>query len=128
MMGRYREGVVPQAGPDPDVAGEFEDLGQRVAAHFDAVEPTQALAAVWALIRRLNQYVQDKTPWQLAKDEKAAAELDTVLYTLAEGLRVAAVLSRPVLPNTSERLLRALGQDDASIESARLGATSGGAT
>jgi methionyl-tRNA synthetase len=127
MIGRYRDGVVPSAEPDPEIASEFTDLVERVRAHFDAVEPTQALAAVWSLIRRLNQYVQDRTPWQLAKDESAAAELDTVLYTLAEGLRVAAVLSEPVLPNTSERLLAALGQDDRSLDNARLGAVGGGA-
>ena len=127
MIARYRDGTVPQAEPDPEIAGEFDGLAERVATHFDAVEPTQALAAVWALIRRLNQYVQDKAPWQLAKDEAAARELDTVLYTLAEGLRLAAVLSHPVLPNTSERLLDALAQQDLSLDSARLGAGSGGA-
>jgi methionyl-tRNA synthetase len=127
MIARYRDGTVPQAEPDAEIAKEFEGLADRVATHFDAVEPTQALAAVWALIRRLNQYVQDKAPWQMAKDEGASQELDTVLYTLAEGLRVAAVLSHPVLPNTSERLLEALGQQDLSLEGARLGAGSGGA-
>jgi methionyl-tRNA synthetase len=127
MIGRYRDAIVPSAELDTDIAAEFSDLAERVRAHFDAVEPTQAIAAVWALVRRLNQYVQDRTPWQLAKDESAAAELDTVLYTLAEGLRVAAVLSHPVLPNTSERLLAALGQEDRSLDSARLGAVGGGA-
>jgi methionyl-tRNA synthetase len=127
MIDRYRDGVVPSAEPDPDIAAAFEDLAERVAKHFDAVEITQALAAVWALVRRLNQYVQDRLPWQLAKDEAAAAELDTVLYTLAEGLRVVAVLSEPVLPETSERLLAALGQEDRSLEHARLGAVGGGA-
>jgi methionyl-tRNA synthetase len=127
MIGRYRGGVVPDAHPDPALTSEFADLAERVQAHFDALELTQALAAVWALVRRLNQYVQDRLPWQLAKDDAAAAELDTVLYTLAEGLRVAAVLSEPVLPNTSERLLAALGHEDRSLESARLGAVGGGA-
>jgi methionyl-tRNA synthetase len=127
MISQYRDGVVPEAEPDPAIAGEFGDLAERVRAHFDAVEPTQALAAVWALIRRLNQYVQDRTPWKLAKEEGAAGELDTVLYTLAEGLRVAATLSEPVLPNTSQRLLAALAQENRSLEVARLGAVGGGA-
>src|SRR4051794_20446947 len=126
MVARYRDGLVPSAEVDPDVAGEFADLAERVCAHFDAVEPTQALGAVWDLIRRLNQYVQDRAPWQLAKDDGAAAELDTVLYTLVEGLRVAALLSAPVLPETSERLLAALGHADLSLGSARLGALEGG--
>ncbi|MEA2468186.1 MAG: methionyl-tRNA synthetase, partial [Thermoleophilaceae bacterium] len=127
MIGRYRDGVVPSTELDPEIGAEFADLPERVRTHFDAVEPTQALAAVWSLIRRLNQYVQDRTPWQLAKDDAAATQLDTVLYTLAEGLRVAAVLSHPVLPDTSERLLAALGREDRSLETAGLGAVGGGA-
>jgi methionyl-tRNA synthetase len=128
MIKQYRDGVVPTAELDPALAGELEDLADRVAAHFDRVELTQALGAVWALIRRLNQYVQDRAPWQLAKDESAAGELDMVLYTLAEGLRVAAVLSQPVLPSSSDRLLEALGQtEDRSLAGARLGAAGGGA-
>jgi methionyl-tRNA synthetase len=127
MIARYRDGVVPSADPNAEIASEYADLSERVRAHFDDVEPSQALAAVWALIRRLNQFVQDQTPWQLAKDESAAGELDTVLYTLAEGLRVVAVLSEPVLPNTSQRLLAALGREDRSLENARLGAVGGGA-
>src|SRR3954467_13328364 len=119
MIGRDPDGGVPSAELDPEGAGEFTDLAERVRTHFDAVEPTQALAAVWSLIRRLNQYVQDRSPWKLAKDEAAAEELDTVLYTLAEGLRVAAVLSQPVLPNASDRLLAALQQDDRSLANAR---------
>jgi methionyl-tRNA synthetase len=127
MIGKYRDGVVPSAEPDAGVVAEFADLAERVAAHYDAIELTQATGAVWALIRRLNQYVQERAPWKLAKDESAAAELDTVLYTLAEGLRVAAVLSHPVLPATSQRLLEALGHEDLSLEGARLGAAGGGA-
>jgi methionyl-tRNA synthetase len=126
MVSQYRGGEVPEAEVDPQLEREFGGLVERVCAHFDAVEPTQALGAVWELIRRLNQYVQDRTPWKLAKEDGAAAELDTVLYTLTEGLRVAALLSAPVLPETSERLLAALGHADLSLDKARLGAVSGG--
>jgi len=126
MLAQYRDGVVPSAQVDPEVATGFADIADRVCAHFDAVEPTQALGAVWELVRRLNQYVQDRTPWKLAKEDGAAAELDTVLYTLVEGLRVAALLSAPVLPETSARLLTALGHDDLALGAARLGAVEGG--
>jgi methionyl-tRNA synthetase len=126
MLAQYRDGVVPSAEVDPEVATGFADIADRVCAHFDAVEPTQALGAVWELVRRLNQYVQDRAPWKLAKEDGAAAELDTVLYTLVEGLRVAALLSAPVLPETSERLLTALGHDDLALGAARLGAVEGG--
>jgi methionyl-tRNA synthetase len=126
MVAQYRDGVVPSAEVDQEVAGAFADIADRVCAQFDAVEPTQALGAVWDLVRRLNQYVQERAPWKLAKEDGAAAELDTVLYTLVEGLRVAALLSAPVLPETSERLLAALGHDDLALGAARLGAVEGG--
>jgi methionyl-tRNA synthetase len=125
MVRRYRDGVVPDAAPAPDIAG-YESLADEVRADLDAVDLTRALGRIWGLVRRLNQYVQDREPWVLAKDPAAAGELDTVLYTLVEGLRVASVLVHPFIPETSDRLLAALGQADLSLEHARLGERSGG--
>ena len=71
--------------------------------------------------------MQDEQPWQLAKDPAQAERLDQVLLTLAEGLRVVSVLLHPFMPGSSERLLVALGQEDRSLERARLGARGGGA-
>jgi methionyl-tRNA synthetase len=127
MIARYRDGVVPDAQPAPEVA-DFANVGDEVAERFDAVQPTQALGLIWALVRQLNQFVQDKEPWQLAKDESAAEELDSVLYTLAEGLRVVSVLVHPFMPDSAERLLAALGQESLSLAGARIGAVGGGAT
>ena len=126
MIARYRDGIVPDAEPAPELA-RFAGLGDEVAEQFDAVQPTQALALIWGLVRQLNQFVQDKEPWKLAKDEGAAAELDTVLYTLAEGLRVASVLVHPFMPNSADRLLAALGQESLDLAGARIGAVGGGA-
>jgi methionyl-tRNA synthetase len=78
-------------------------------------------------VRELNAYIQEEQPWQLAKDESQAARLDEVLYTLAEGLRVVSVLAHPFLPEATGKLLAALGQDDLSLERARLGEVPGGA-
>jgi methionyl-tRNA synthetase len=124
MIERYRDGVVPSA--STPLAGEFEDLAERVSRHFDELELTQALAAIWELVRRLNQYVQDEAPWKLAKDPDAGDRLDVVLYGLAEGLRVVSVLVQPFMPNSSERLLAALGQESDSLDDARMGARPGG--
>src|SRR3954449_3307765 len=67
MTSRYRDGVVPDARIDPQLGTDLVDLAERVRAHFDAIELTQGLAAVWGVVRRLNQYVQDRAPWKLAK-------------------------------------------------------------
>ena len=71
-------------------------------------------------MRRLNRYVEEQAPWQLAKDDARAADLDRVLRTLAEGLRGVTVLLWPWLPGSAEKLLGALGTDDLSLEHARL--------
>jgi len=72
-------------------------------------------------VRRLNRYVEERAPWQLAKDESKAHELDQTLASLAEGLRAVTVLLLPYIPDTAERLLAALGTPDTSLEAARYG-------
>jgi methionyl-tRNA synthetase len=86
-----------------------------------------ALDEIWQRIKRLNRYVQDEQPWQLAKDDAQAERLDQVLYTLAEGLRVVSVLLHPFIPTSAERLLGALGREDLSLGCAALGSSGGGA-
>ena len=70
-------------------------------------------------MRRLNRYVEETRPWELAKDEADPERLDEVLYNLVEGLRVTTLLLVPYLPRTSETLLAALGEE--SLELAELG-------
>jgi methionyl-tRNA synthetase len=91
---------------------------------IDGAELTLALEEIWERVRRLNRYVEEQAPWQLAKDESRAEDLDRVLGTLVEGLRVVAVLLWPYLPASSERLLDALGAPDLSLAGATLGAGS----
>jgi methionyl-tRNA synthetase len=112
---------VPQGEPDPALAADFDGLAERVAALVDRAELTQALDAAWAPVRRLNRYVEEQAPWQLAKDPDRAEDLDRVLRTLADGLRVAMVVLAPWLPATAQKLLAALGTEDLSLAGARLG-------
>jgi methionyl-tRNA synthetase len=98
-----------------------------VHRRLDQVELTGGLDEIWQRIKLLNRYVQDEQPWQLAKEEAQAERLDQVLYSLAEGLRVVSVLLHPFMPTSAERLLRALGREDLSLDGARFGAVEGGA-
>ena len=106
MIERYRDGVVPSATPPGEIAAEFDGLVDAVKARIDEVELTAALDEIWRRIKRLNRYVQDEAPWQLAKDDAESDHLDQVLYTLAEGLRVVSVLLHPFMPGSAERLWR----------------------
>src|SRR5512132_617976 len=127
MVERYRDGVVHEGEPAARLASQFEGLAEAVRARLDHVDLTAALDEIWQRVKLLNRYVQDEQPWQLAKDESEAGRLDTVLYSLAEGLRVVSVLLHPFMPASADRLLAALGQDDLSLGTARFGAEPGGA-
>ncbi len=118
MVRKYRDGAVPAV--EPALAEEFDGLADEVAAHIDRADLTPALELVWQRVRRLNRYVEESAPWTLAKDPERADELDVVLATLIEGLRVVAVLLAPVLPATVEKLLGALGTPSIDYSGARL--------
>jgi methionyl-tRNA synthetase len=111
MLARYRDGsldLVPVE--DSPVAAILEPLGDDVATRLDGFDLTGALERVWEVVRALNRHVEASAPWQLAKDEARAEELDRVLYDLVDGLRAVAVALAAYVPETSSRILEALGQ------------------
>ncbi len=111
MIARYRDGALTSAGGD---GGELAEAVSKVAADvpaaLDVFDITTGLETIWELVRRLNRHVEQTQPWQLAKDEAHAGELDQVLYDLADGLRSVAVALSAYIPETAEQILRALGQ------------------
>jgi methionyl-tRNA synthetase len=121
MIVRYRDGGVDGGDPDGVLQEDFAGLSQRVAELLDRVELTNALDEIWTRVRRLNRYVEEQAPWQLAKDPARSDDLDRVLRTLAEGLRVVSVLLHPYLPDATEKLLAALGAPDLSYAGATFG-------
>jgi methionyl-tRNA synthetase len=112
MLARYRDGRVPDVATDAALAADFDGLERDVAALLDRAEPTQALDAIWQRVRRCNRYVEERAPWQLAKDEAEAGALDETLASLAEGLRVVTVLLHPYMPASTAKLLAALGRPE----------------
>jgi methionyl-tRNA synthetase len=115
MVQRYRDGVVPAVSRDPSLDADLEGAPGEVAALMDRAEPTLALDRIWQRVRRLNRYVEERAPWQLARDPDAADELDRTLASLVEGLRTVTVLLEPYMPATAEKLLAALGSPGGSI-------------
>jgi methionyl-tRNA synthetase len=120
--------VVPAVDVDPVLAPDFDGLVPEVCELLDRAEITQALERIWQRVRRLNRYVEERAPWQLAKDDAAAHELDVTLRSLAEGIRAVTVLLHPYIPETVAKLLTALGEEDLALESAAFGARPGGAS
>ncbi|MGH2910655.1 MAG: class I tRNA ligase family protein [Solirubrobacteraceae bacterium] len=120
MVRRYRDGVVPEVELDPALRGEFDTLADEVCDLIDGAEVTAALDLVWQRVRRCNRYVEERAPWALAKQDHPEAhhELNVVLASLTEAVRVISVLLTPYLPQATATLLQALGSPLASIDQA----------
>jgi methionyl-tRNA synthetase len=123
MLARYRDGRVPE-GQNRLEPETLDAVSATVLERIDVFDITGALEAIWEVVRTLNKFVTDEKPWELAKDEANAAKLDDVLYTLVDGLRAVAVALAAYLPETSPRILEALGQpEDLAWENVAAGKT-----
>jgi methionyl-tRNA synthetase len=122
MLDRYRDGVVPaDPGGDGDLAEDVAAAVAATVAGYDRLDVSRAIEDAWRLVQRLNRLVEQRAPWALAKDPARAGELDQTLYSLAEGLRAAAILLWPVVPGSAERILASLGQDPGAVALERAG-------
>lgn len=125
MVIKYNDAELVDMGIEEDVDDELKDLA---VSTVDEVEKAMehyhfsvALEAIWKLIRRTNKYVDETEPWKLAKDEDSKDRLNTVLYNLAESLRIVSVLVHPFIKNTSLEIRRQLGlTDDVKWEDTRV--------
>jgi methionyl-tRNA synthetase len=128
MITRYRAGIVPDVEVDPVLVPDFDGLVAEVSELLDRAEITQALDRIWQRVRRLNRYVEESAPWQLAKNGADAEQLDVTLRSLAEGIRALTVLLHPYMPGTAAKLLGALGSGELTLQTAAFGAQPGGNT
>jgi methionyl-tRNA synthetase len=108
MIARYAGGIVPTRELAPELAEDFNGLTAGVAAYFDQFELTQALELIWQRVRRLNRYVEEQKPWELAREPAQAARLEMVLASLHQGLRAVTVELTPYIPEASATVLAAL--------------------
>ncbi len=108
LDGRIEPGV--DAGKDRtalrDVAGQTV---REALAAYTALDPSGALDAIWALVRRANQAVQETKPWEIAKDSARRAELTGTLSEILEAIRIVGELVEPAMPRKAARLLERLG-------------------
>jgi len=112
MIARYREGRIVPAAWDSPFRAELAQLAREVPERLDKYDLSGALEAIWIVVRSLNRYVEERAPWQLAKDTTKSEELDRALYDLADGLRAVAIALAAYLPETAPRILSALGQPE----------------
>ena len=114
MIEKYNGGIVPDAcepedATDKDLKAIATSAGHKVEAHMDKFEFNLALEEIWVAVRRANKYIDENTPWILAKNEADKPRLDTVLHNLAETLRIVSILIYPFMHSTSNEIRKQLG-------------------
>ena len=101
---------------DDDFITAINSLNSKVEEKMDSLQISDALTEIFNVLRLSNKYIDETTPWILAKDENLKDRLETVLYNLLESIRVCAVLLNPFLTKTSDDILNQINSDDKSFE------------
>ena len=115
MGNKYFDGKVTNKSISEDVDKDLIDLvngcKEKVANDIDTIHLVNALDDIFDVLRRSNKYIDETTPWVLAKDETKKDRLETVIYNLLESIRVCASLLESFLPETSEKIFSQLNND-----------------
>ena len=104
MIEKYFEGKVPQGKQESRfyiAIGLWEDVLKAILAH----DPREALAKIWAVITRADQFVEETKPWVLAKDPSKKEQLANVLFNLADSVAHVAILLQAFMPETAKKIL-----------------------
>ena len=123
MINKYFDGEVSNKGVseeiDNNLIKEAESLYIKVENYMNKLEVPKALDSIFDLFRSLNKYIDETTPWILAKDDSKRDRLATVLYNLIEGIRIGTVLLRPFIPETTEKIFKQINTDNTSYDSVK---------
>lgn len=115
MIEKYCGGIIPPTASGDDTDIDLKNIatstGAEVEECMNRFAFNNALESIWILVRRANKYIDEKTPWILAKDETRREELNTCLHNLAEAIRIISILIYPYMHSTTEEIRRQLGID-----------------
>lgn len=115
MIEKYFDGKIPDPGnmlkPDLHIKKEALKTSERVEQDIENIEFNKALTTIWTFISEVNKYVDESAPWNLAKKNEKE-RLSTVLWVLAESIRVINILINSFMPETSDKITKKLGIDE----------------
>lgn len=113
MIEKYNGGFVPEAkgeeAVDTDLKAIATGAAAKVEEQMDKFAFNMALEEIWVVVRRANKYIDETTPWILARDEALKDRLDTVMHNLAETIRIISVLIYPFMHTTADRIRKQMG-------------------
>ena len=119
MVEKYFGGTLPAEREadalDDELVSMIKTTGAKYAAQMDAFQLHLALEEAFKLIQRANKYIDESTPWVLARDESKRARLATVMYNLLEALRVSLIMLKPFIPASCEKAFAQIGADESAM-------------
>ena len=125
MSKKYFESKVENPKVNEEVDEELiryaKVLPELVDEKMNSLKVNEALEDIFELLKRSNKYIDDTTPWVLAKDESKTDRLKTVLYNLLECIRISAILLRSYIPGTSDRIFKMLNTKNIEFDTLEFG-------
>ncbi|ACT00929.1 methionine--tRNA ligase [Paenibacillus sp. JDR-2] len=120
MIDKYFDGEIPAYGGNVTAFDESlqvlaVETVRQVESSMETMEFSVALSAIWQFVSRTNKYIDETSPWALAKDEAKKGELASVMYHLAESLRIISILLQPYLTHAPRELWRQLGLEEGEL-------------
>lgn len=116
MIEKYFDNVLPNTTEtsefDDDLINVSRETITNTENYMDKFLLSDATTEIWKLVKRSNKYIDETAPWILARDENKKSVLATVLYNLAESLRIISILIEPFMPNTPKLIHEQLGITD----------------
>ncbi len=113
MTNQYLGGTAKKTGVEGEADAEFKEIIRgaygKVAAKMEEYKVADALDALWSLFRRANKYIDETTPWILAKEQSDRDRLSEVLFNLLASLDAGANLLKPFMPEVAEKILNEIG-------------------
>ncbi|HIT11123.1 MAG TPA: methionine--tRNA ligase [Candidatus Onthousia faecigallinarum] len=97
---------------DDELITQINNLRDKIDEKMKTLEVAESISVIFEVLRASNKYIDETTPWILAKEENKKERLETVLYHLLESIRVCAIKLEPFLPSTSQEILRQLNTED----------------
>ncbi|MGE7023969.1 methionine--tRNA ligase [Solibacillus cecembensis] len=121
MMNKYFDGVIPTENLeatefDATLKEHAENVRIKYEESMDKMQFSVVLSELWSLISRTNKYIDETSPWVLAKDEADKPKLAAVMYNLAESLRHIAVFLQPFMTTAPKQIIEQLGLDEKMLE------------
>lgn len=120
MGNKYFDGKITNKSVSDNIDSDFinliNSLNNKLVEKMDAYQISDAITEIFNVLRASNKYIDDTTPWVLAKNDNDRDRLETVLYNLLESIRVCAIMLKPYLPDTSDKIIKQLNNDTEDFE------------